>query len=297
MVQPCSRVQAVNPPKTYRGTFMKRWLIIGSSLLALAAVALFFLFSSLDTLITEAVIKVGSEVTQTRVSLEKTEISALSGKGTLYGLIIANPDNFESENVFKLDEISLTLDVTTLTDPTIVIKEIVIAAPEVTYERKGNTSNFDVIQKNADAYMSKTDKDSSGSNGKKSGGTKLIVERLYIRDGIVKVIAPDISEKPMTVKLATLELIDIGKAKGGGSPAELVQEIIGAIRQNVVKSLMIVNLGEGQELLKGTASEIREQMEKGVEGTRDSLVEKGESIGDSIADIFKKGVEDAVTQE
>jgi len=297
MIQPCKRVQAVNPSKTYRGTLMKRGLIIGSSLLVLAAIAVFLLFSTLDTLITEAVIKVGSEVTQTRVSLDKTEISAISGKGTLYGLKIGNPENFESESLFELDEISLTLDVTTLTDPTIVIKEIVIAAPEVTYERRANTSNFDVIQKNADAYMNKMDKGSSDSKGQKSSEVKLIVERLYIRDAKVKVIAPDISEEPMTVKLATLELIDIGKAKGGGSPAELVQEILGAIRQNVVKSLMIIDLGEGQEILRGTASEIREQMEKGIEGTRESLEEKGESIGDSIADIFKKGIEGAVTQE
>lgn len=297
MIQPCKRVQAVNPAKTYRGALMKRGLIIGSSLLVLAAIAVFLLFSTLDTLITEAVIKVGSEVTQTRVSLDKTEISAISGKGTLYGLKIGNPENFESESLFELDEISLTLDVTTLTDPTIVIKEIVIAAPEVTYERRANTSNFDVIQKNADAYMNKMDKGSSDSKGQKSSEVKLIVERLYIRDAKVKVIAPDISEEPMTVKLATLELIDIGKAKGGGSPAELIQEILGAIRQNVVKSLMIIDLGEGQEILRGTASEIREQMEKGIEGTRESLEEKGESIGDSIADIFKKGIEGAVTQE
>ena len=297
MIQPCKRVQAVNPSKTYRGALMKRGLIIGSSLLVLAAIAVFLLFSTLDTLITEAVIKVGSEVTQTRVSLDKTEISAISGKGTLYGLKIGNPENFESESLFELDEISLTLDVTTLTDPTIVIKEIVIAAPEVTYERRANTSNFDVIQKNADAYMNKMDKGSSDSKGQKSSEVKLIVERLYIRDAKVKVIAPDISEEPMTVKLATLELIDIGKAKGGGSPAELIQEILGAIRQNVVKSLMIIDLGEGQEILRGTASEIREQMEKGIEGTRESLEGKGESIGDSIADIFKKGIEGAVTQE
>ena len=136
MLQPCDRVQAANPSKTYRGTFMKRWWIIGSSLLVLAAIAVFLLFASLDTLITEAVIKVGSEITQTRVSLDKTEISAISGKGSLYGLKIGNPENFESESVFELDEISLTLDVTTLTDPAIVIKEIVIAAPEVTYAHR-----------------------------------------------------------------------------------------------------------------------------------------------------------------
>ena len=49
---------------------MKRMIGIGGGLLALVAIAVFFLYSSLDTIITSAVEKFGSEITQTRVHPE-----------------------------------------------------------------------------------------------------------------------------------------------------------------------------------------------------------------------------------
>ena len=62
---------------------MKRIVGIGGGLLVIVGVAVFFLYSSLGAIITSAVEKFGSEITQTQVTLKGADISATDGKGTL----------------------------------------------------------------------------------------------------------------------------------------------------------------------------------------------------------------------
>ena len=268
---------------------MKRWLLIGAGLLVLFIGAVFFLFSSLETLIVKAIETGGSEIIQTKVSVTDVELSPVSGKVGLRGLKIGNPQNFESENAFELGEISVKVDLATLTGSTIVIKEILITDPEVTYETNGKESNFDIIQNNVDAYRKSSESSSSGdakeSKSSDEEGIKLIIETLIIRNSRVNVITPQL-EKPMIVKLATLEIKDIGKDKGGVSPGDAVREILGALRQSVVKAVTIVNLDGAEEILKGTTAEIREQMEKGVADSKDIFDKSGDELGGAVKDFF-----------
>jgi hypothetical protein len=66
--------------------------------------------------------------------LNEAAVSANSGQGTLRGLSVGNPKGFKTPTAFELDEISLTLDIGSITSDPIVIKEIVVSAPRVTYE-------------------------------------------------------------------------------------------------------------------------------------------------------------------
>lgn len=272
---------------------MKRWLLIGGGLLVLFIAAVSFLFSSLDTLIAKVIESSGSEIIQTKVTVEETELSPASGKVALRGLKIGNPQNFKSENAFELGEISIKVDLATLTESTIVIKEIFIADPEVTYEANGKESNFDVIQKNIDSYRESSASSSSSDDAKSKSesksddeaGIKLIIETLIIRNSRVNVRIPQL-EKPMIVKLATLEIKNIGKEKGGVSPGDAVREILGVLRQSVIKAVTVVNLDGAEEILKGTTEQIREQMEKGVGESTDIFDETGKEIGGAVKDFF-----------
>jgi len=108
---------------------MKRttWVTI-SMVVVLTGVLIFFLIFSMDSLVTMAVEKYGSAALQTDVTLDKTQISLKSGKGTLRGLRVGNPKGFETETAFQLDEISMTIEARTITKGTVVIKEIIIMA-------------------------------------------------------------------------------------------------------------------------------------------------------------------------
>ena len=68
---------------------MKRWLLIGggvgAGLILVVVIVLFFVVSSLDSLIKVAVEKYGSEITQVDVRLKEAEVSVTSGQGALRG--------------------------------------------------------------------------------------------------------------------------------------------------------------------------------------------------------------------
>lgn len=131
---------------------MKKFIIVGGLVVIKGVMLSFLLFSSLDSVITEAVEHFGSEITQTEVTLDKTVISATTGKGALHGLKVGNPKPFKTPSAFQFSEVSLELDLPSVTKDTVIIKEIVIAGPEITYEVGSGGSNIDAIKKNVDSF-------------------------------------------------------------------------------------------------------------------------------------------------
>ena len=213
---------------------MKRTTIVTISMVViLTGVLIFFLVFSMDSLVTMAVEKYGSQALDAEVTLKKTQISLKSGKGTLTGLKVGNPKGFETESAFELGEISLTIDATTITKGTVVIKEILIVAPKVTYEMGPDGSNLDALQRNATKAGggSEASGDSAPQGGGKPGGKKLIIESLIIRDGKVNVSAVGLKGKTMTVDLPMVRMANIGKSGGGATPGEVVKKLIDALNQ------------------------------------------------------------------
>ena len=175
---------------------MKRWLLIGGSLvgglMVVIAIVLLYVVSSLDSIIKAAVEKYGSEVTQVEVRLDKAKVSITSGEGSLRGLTVGNPEGFKTDRAFSLGEISVALDVGTVTQDPVVIKEIVISAPEVTYELGPGGSNIDTIQRNVNAYAGTGKgkaKEKAPSMDPDKEGRKLIIQNLYVKKGKVNVSA------------------------------------------------------------------------------------------------------------
>ncbi len=140
---------------------MKKVLLIGGGVVGVAVIGaiavIIFVLSSIDSLIQEAVETYDSEITQAEVKLAEVNLDATSGKGALRGLKVGNPAGFNTPSAFQLGAISITLDTSTLGSDPIVIKEIVIGAPDVTYEVGGDGSNLDALQRNVEAYMAQSD--------------------------------------------------------------------------------------------------------------------------------------------
>jgi hypothetical protein len=68
-------------------------------------------------------------------------------------LVLAIPKALKPPSAFELGEISLTLDIGTIRSDSVSIKEIVVSAPQVTYELGPDGSNIDAIKRNANAYI------------------------------------------------------------------------------------------------------------------------------------------------
>jgi len=268
---------------------MKRstWVTIGM-VAVLTGLMVIFLIFSMDSLVTMAVEKYGSEALQTKVTLDQTKISATSGKGTLKGLTVENPKGFETGAAFKLGEISLQLDVGSITKSTVLIKEIVITAPEITYEIGADGSNLDALQRNVARETGGGEETGSGAappEKSNENGKKLIIDNLIIRDGKVNVSAVGLKGKEMTVNLPKVQLAGIGRDTGGASPGEVVKKLIDAINASAGGAVKTLDLGKVIGNVKGMAEGAREVLEK---GGADLVEKKAGAIGDAVKGLLGK---------
>lgn len=266
---------------------MKRLIGIGGGLLVLSALVVFLLYSSLDTIVVKAVETFGSEVTQTQVTLKEAEISAADGKGALRGFRMTNPENFKTESSVEFDEISIELDVKTITRDTVVVKHVTIKDPRVTYEHSSRGSNIDVIKNNVDSYLG-TKKGSSEKKSSHSGsdgsGKKLIIETLSILNGKANVSAAILQGKIISVDLPDIVLKDIGKSRGGATPGEVANKILDALQKNVDGAVKHLNLDQVKEAVTSIVSGATDLLEKGTSGTKD-LVENN-PVGNAVKGLF-----------
>jgi hypothetical protein len=268
---------------------MKRTTIVTITMVAaLTGVLIFFLIFSMDSLVTMAIEKYGSQALGADVTLKKTEISLKSGKGTLTGLKVANPKGFESASAFELGEISLTMDAPTITKGTVVVKEILIVAPNVTYEVGPEGSNLDVLQKNAAGKNKGGDSgggDASEGGGTSKGGKKLVIESLVIRGGKVNVSAMGLQGKKMTVDMPTVRMANIGKDEGGVTPGEVVKKLIDAFSQAVGGAVKNLDLGKVADEVEGVVKGAKDVLES---GDPEKIQEKAEELGDAVKGLFGK---------
>ena len=262
---------------------MKKGLLIGGGLLVVIIIAgVITLLSSLDSLIKTAVETVGTEVAGVNVTLDKAEVSATSGKGSLSGLNVGNPDGFETDRAFNLGEISVTLDTATVTSDPVVIKEIVIAGPKVTYEVGGSGSNIDAIKRNVEAFMKANGGDGSSSSSGGGEGPKLVIEHLYVRGGEISISATFLGGKTMTTPLPDIHLTDIGKDKGGASPGEIASQLIDKMTAGAGSAVGALDI-EGMksavtDAVSGGTDAAKKALEEGTSGAEGALKDAGGAL-------------------
>ena len=257
---------------------MKKLLIGLAVVVVLVVGGVVYFASNLDSIIKTAVEDVGSEATKTKVTLDGVKISLTSGEGTLSGFHMGNPEGFKTPEAMSFGKVNVKVDTGSVTNDVIVIKEVVIAAPQITYELAGGGSNIQTIQKNVDAFAK-----SMGAGGgqkpaeKSEGGKKVIIEHLYVRDGKIGVSAAFLAGKQMNVPLPNIHMTDIGKKKGGASPAEVADQLLTKISQSATGAVS----GLGLDKMMGSAKDAASGAAKSLEGAT-----KG--IGDSLKGVFGK---------
>lgn len=276
---------------------MKRGLAIGGGILVVLILLVvgggYFVLSNLGSLIVAAVEEYGSDVTQTDVSLADAEVDIASGEGALSGLTVGNPSGFNTDSAFSLGQIAVKLDTDSVTGNTIVIREILVANPEVTYELGESGSNIDAIRENVDSFMAAQ---GGGGSATESGGSdeagaerKLVIEDLYIRGGTVNVSATFLEGEQLSAGLPEIHLQDIGKDSGGATPEEVVGQIIASLGDATGKAISGLNLDALRQGVQGATGLIQEGVGAagGAAGAAGGALEEGaEEAGDAVKKLL-----------
>lgn len=252
---------------------MRKGLIFGggavAAIVVVVVVILLVALASVDSIVKEAIERVGSDVTKTQVTVDDVDISIKSGQGTIKGLTIGNPQGF-NERVMRIGEARVVLDIGTLTSDTIVIKEIAVTAPQVTVEVNQSGTNVSKLQ---DTLSQAGAGSGGGSAGGGSGGNpedekKIVIDRITIADGRVELKAAQL-DKGIGADLPSITLRDIGKDKGGASADEVAKVILAAVSSAAGQAA--VKSGVLQQLGGDAGDKAKSLLEKGAGGLKNIL--------------------------
>ncbi|MGE5506501.1 MAG: hypothetical protein ACM31L_18910 [Actinomycetota bacterium] len=227
---------------------MKKPMMIVAGLavavVAVVAIALGLLVSNLDGLVKAAIEKYGSQVAGVPVKVDAVKISLSDGKGSIKGLVVGNPKGFTTDSAFRLGEVALTIDTGSVTANPVVIKEILVSAPEVTYELAGTSSNIDAIQKNVAAASGGAKSEPAAKEPAKGEERKLVIDQLLIQGGKVNLAAATpLSTGKMTGALPDIRLTGIGRKSGGATGAEVAGQVMNALSKAALEGASKMGVG------------------------------------------------------
>lgn len=266
---------------------MFKKLIIGLGLVVVVlAVGIYYVSQNAGGFIKAAIEDQGSRATAVAVKVDAVDLSLTDLKAGIRGLTVGNPSGFETARAVSLGEVSVKINKEWSTN-LIVIDEIMVRAPEITYEIGSSGSNIAAIQQNVESFMKALSSDPGGKTSAYSEpsepGPKVVISNLYIKGGKVNVSASLFKGKTITTPLPDIHLTDIGKDSGGASPAEVVDQIITAITESssgAASSLDLSSLGLSD--ISGKAAEIGGAAADAAKG---ALEGAGGAAGDAAKDV------------
>lgn len=257
---------------------MKKYLIIAGGALVVAVLGLVVLaVLNLGTLVKTVTETYGPQFTQSKVELKSADISFFTGSGALKGFVLGNPKGFTEPNALECDLVRVTVDKNSLASDTIVIKEILINGPVVTYEKKGNTDNFKQLQANINKAVSS--EESAAAQKKpapdEQGGQQvnLIIENFIVTNGKVKLAGSLLNTlgggKAVDIPLPDLHVRDIGRNRQT-SPAEAFAVVLSQLSGDVT----------------GTAGQAIKDIGKKAGEVMEGVGKSAGSVGDTIKGLF-----------
>ena len=119
------------------------------ALLLLIVIAITALWLYLEPLVKGVVHKFGTQIVGTEVVLDGFKLHPLAGEVEISGLKVANPEGYSAPDLLSLGRVFVKLDVKSLLSDKIVVENVEVNKPEITYEMPDfSTSNVMQIQQN-----------------------------------------------------------------------------------------------------------------------------------------------------
>lgn len=211
---------------------MKRGLTIMIAVgLAIFCAVIITIYVSIDSIIIDTIETEGSEITQTKVSVQKADFATSTGLTTLVLMKVENPKGFQSKHAFSFDKIEVWVDPETLAEDILHIKSMVLIAPEIVYEFASSSDNLSILKRYIENSAAK-------AAAQTAPAKRVIVDNFYVKSGVVVVKAEELRGERKTAKIADIHLKNIGKDENGLLPSELVHQLlIPVLRETTIAAL------------------------------------------------------------
>jgi len=214
-------------------------------LIVLVVFAVLGSYLFLGTIIKKGVEIVGPKITKTDVKLNSVTLSFLSGSGKIKGFVVGNPQGFKSPAAISVGTANLALEPRSLFADKVIVKDISVDAPEITFETDLTAVNLKKILSNIEESTggggekpasTQTNQPAPSQPAESNAGKKLEVDNFLIRNAKVHVSvnAPVIGQQSANVTIPEIHLTNMGTNADGITAAELSKQVLSAIVEKAV---------------------------------------------------------------
>ena len=219
-----------NPASTLR---KRRHVLrkVGVAVVLLVAALLLFVQFGLGFAIRNGAKAAGPAAIGTPITIGSTHFRPLTGIMELGGLVVGAPEGFKA-NVFEMDSFRVVFDPKSILSDTIVVKEIVIVDPIVSYETTGLSHNIGSILKKLEGAGEKEEQTEERTGDK--AGKKVVIEHFVFRGARVRIASTALGGRGIFIPMPSIELRDIGRKSGGATSLEVLTEVLGSIAKGVL---------------------------------------------------------------
>lgn len=242
--------------------------------LVVAVVALPLIF--INPIIKHGVEAVGPAVAKVEIKLADANLSLWSGKGTLRGFVVGNPEGYKTPSAMSVGEVSVAIQPRSVFSDKVVVESVRVVAPEITFEGGLQGNNLKAIMANVQAASGGATSTSQPGAPAEGAGKKLEIGEFQLTGGQLKLSTGVLGGKSLTLALPDIQLRDLGKGSDGITGAELTRQVLQIVLDKVMP-LVADNLGKLGTEAVGAATEKLKEQTKGVE-----KVTKG------LGDLLKK---------
>lgn len=238
---------------------MKIILYLALAVVLFLVVGFLYLISTLDSAVQESVEENVTHLTGSPVSIESVDFSVFSGKGSITGLRVSNPEGFSENPALTLGKILFEIDMDALSTNPLTVKQIRADSAGILVEKNGEGKiNFQILSQNL--------KESSqgkvpAEKAKNNWIANLKISEFVLSEG--RVTLSGFAESSREITTPELRLLGLGGSSG--APPEKI----------------------GEEILSRIFSEIlRDTVQSGLQ----KWIEKNNAIPDELKDLINQGL-------
>lgn len=197
---------------------------------------------TIDGIVKSNIEESGTELFQTQVDVGNVNISLFDGSGEIYGLSVANPEDFSDEPAIEMEEIRIKVDLMSLLSDTILVENVNITGASLFFEQQGFGVNLRQLNENMDLAVDEDD-------------PAMVIDHLLVDRAIVRVSSTIDRERTAEATLESFELNGIGR-QGSNTMKQSMQQIMEplierAIQEAVSRGLLEQLENKVQDLLGG----------------------------------------------
>jgi len=256
-------------------------------------VLLLLTYFSLGNIIKQSIQTVGSTVTKCNVSVKSVALQPIRGRLIIDDLVIGNPEGYKTESAFKLGRVLVKLQTSSLLSDKIIIDDVQIVGPAVTYELGLGESNLGKLQKNVEASMPSKDDSKPAEEKKESDdskpGKKIQINHFIFKDGQIGFSATLAQGKQASIPLPPIELNDIGKDKEV-STIEATATLLTETLKGAISSVGTGVLSAGNAIGDGgkAAGKVAADSAKAAADSAKAAADSAKAAGKAVTDTFGK---------